>query len=414
MNRDLPQNFTNDLAGLPTQVATAAAGALVAITDAHALTQTQRERLKSAYDAIGSHLAEHKKFNSITMEVHPQGSMLIGTTTRPEGKAEFDVDLVLSLVPGLHEKVNCKSLLDAAHEALTEHANKHDLAIHRKCRCIQLQYADEMHADITPVILHPQTYGLHCDTMGLVPDRELQRYLATNPKGYGKWFDTSAALMPEFSLRRTMDIVAKADVIPLPSQAVFNRLLSRIVQLFKIHRNAYFSASTDLSPPSVFITTLIVHAYRDAIGEKFETPMDLMFYIWRNMPRYIQFQPGYEHYWILENPTASGDNLADRMNTVPARKKAFENWHMQFYQDLTGLIKQLSAKGGVDALAKNVTLAYGPVAGRSINTAVLASTEAQRASGRVIVPKGVGIASGLAATPSIAMPSRPHNFFGRP
>lgn len=413
MNRDLPQDLTNDVAGLPSQVLAAAAGALVAITDAHALTQTQRERLESAYKAVGSHLAEDKVFSSITREVHPQGSMLLGTTTRPEGKTEFDVDLVLSLVPRLHERWNCVLLLDAAYEALKEHAKQHNLKIHKKRRCIQLQYANEMHADVTPIIHNPQIYGLHCDTMGLVPDRNLYRYLGTNPKGYGKWFDSSALLMPVFTMRRSLDIAAKADVIPLPSQAVFDRLLSRIVQLFKIHRIVYFSDKIDLCPPSAFLTTIIVHAYRDAASASFASPMDFLLYVWRKMPDYIQVQSSYDHnIWVVENPAAEGDNLADRMNSLPARKVAFREWYIQFHEDLISLIKQVGSKGGIDTLSKSVTSTYGEVAGKSINTTVLTSTQTQRTSRQVIVPRGAGTAGSLAAAPAIAMSSQSHNFFG--
>ncbi len=144
MHRDLPHGRASDVVSLPSQAVAAAAGALVAITDAHSLTQSQRERLESAYGAIGSHMAEHEQFGPITIEVHPQGSMLTGTTTRPEGKAEFDVDLVLSLVEGLHDHVDCDPLLHAVYQALVEHAKRHDLKIQRKRRCIQLRYANEM------------------------------------------------------------------------------------------------------------------------------------------------------------------------------------------------------------------------------------------------------------------------------
>ena len=89
MHRDLPNNHAFDVVSLPPQAVAAAAGALVAITDAHSLTQSQHERLESAYGAIGSHMTKHEQFGPITIEVHPQGSMLIGTTTRPEGKADF-------------------------------------------------------------------------------------------------------------------------------------------------------------------------------------------------------------------------------------------------------------------------------------------------------------------------------------
>ena len=314
MHRDLPQGRASNVVALPPQAVAVATGALVAITDAHSLTKSQRDRLESAYGAIGSHMAEHEQFGPITIEVHPQGSMVIGTTTRPEGKAEVDVDLVLSLVEGLHAHVNCGPLLDAAYQALLPHAERHELTIKRKRRCIQLQYANEMHADVTPVIRHPRPFGLHGDTFGLVPDRDLSCYLGTNPKGYGRWFGTTAALMPVFTMRRDLEILVKADVVPLPSLAVFDRLLSRIVQLFKIHRNVSSPTHLDLCPPSVFITTLIVHAYRDAVGLVFASPLDLLLNIWRDMPRHVSANPQAltARYgpWITRPPLATTSRIA--------------------------------------------------------------------------------------------------------
>lgn len=410
MHRDLP-----DIVNLPAQTIATAAGALAAITNAHSLTQGQRERLESAYKAIGSHMAEHKAFGPVTIEVHPQGSMLIGTTTRPEGKVEFDVDLVLSLAEGLHEHVDCNALLDATHRALAEHAERHDLKIQRKRRCIQLQYANEMHADITPVIHHPQPFGLHGDTFGLVPDRGIARYMGTNPKGYGRWFDSCAALTPVFSQRLALDEVAKAEVVPLPSVVIFDRLLSRIVQLFKIHRNTFFAAHNDLSPPSVFITTLISHAYKEAARRIFSSPVDLLLYILLDMPRYIRREPlnSGEEIWIVDNPAASGDNLADRMNSTPERQRAFEKWHAQFHEDLHQLIAQANSSYGIDALSERISSMYGSIAGKAVNDAALAEIQKQRTRGRVSFPTRTVVGLGQTAASSVALASPSHRFYGR-
>ncbi len=48
MQRDLPF--------LSTQSVATATGVLASNPNAHALTETERERLKSAYDALGTHL----------------------------------------------------------------------------------------------------------------------------------------------------------------------------------------------------------------------------------------------------------------------------------------------------------------------------------------------------------------------
>ena len=128
MQRDLPLTLPiNDDAFI------GASGALAAITQAHTLSDTERERLESSYQSIGEFLSNHAFFGPLTVEVHPQGSMAIGTTTKPEGKAEFDVDLVARLT-GNAQRQNPVDLLELLDEAMSEYADRHDLAVKPKRR----------------------------------------------------------------------------------------------------------------------------------------------------------------------------------------------------------------------------------------------------------------------------------------
>ena len=70
------------------------------VTSTHTLPKTERERLESIDKSIGEFLSEHSFFGPRTVEGHSQGSMAIRTTTRPEGKAEFGVDVVARLYAG--------------------------------------------------------------------------------------------------------------------------------------------------------------------------------------------------------------------------------------------------------------------------------------------------------------------------
>ena len=405
----------HDLPLLSTSAVATATGVVAAITNAHALTKTERERLESAYKAIAEHLAEDDEFKHVTIEVHPQGSMLLGTTTRPEGKIEIDVDLVVLLVQRLHERVDCSTLLSALFHVIKEHTDRYKLGIKLKRRCVQIEYAGAMHADATPVVHCPHAYDRYGATCALVPDRDLSRYLGTNPKGYGQWFSEVAARTPTFTMYRAIaELTAKADIIPMPSLEVFDRLLSRIVQLFKIHRNICFADNTDFCPPSVFITTLIVHAYRRALQHTFTSPLDLILAIWQDMPAYIDRQPlgnGREK-WVLDNPTATGDNLADRMNHGN-RQHQFNAWHLRFREDFLELIAQANSKQGVDALTARIKKSYGEKSASGIATAMTQLAERQRIAQRIIIPSTTASVAGIAATASIGMASQTHRFFGR-
>src|SRR5690606_20787671 len=62
------------------------------------LDQTRWNRLKSAYEAISEWLNDDPEFFSqVEFEIYPQGSVSIGTTTKPYGKTEFDLDVVVHI-----------------------------------------------------------------------------------------------------------------------------------------------------------------------------------------------------------------------------------------------------------------------------------------------------------------------------
>jgi len=409
MPRDGVEGFATTkaavLSALPTRSVGAVTGLLAAITDAHSLSPSERERLVSAYGSIGSFLKEDPQFQDVAVRVHVQGSMLIGTTTRPEGKSEMDVDLVLLLIRGLEHRVPCTTLLNALYASLEIYAKRHDLAATRKCRCVQLQYTGQMHADVTPVIWSPRPH-LHGQHHGLVPDRELTAYNGTNPEGYGFWFADAASRVPSFSLRRELETMAKAELSPLPPLAVFDRLLSRIIQAFKIHRNIMFRNEPALAPTSTFITTLGTKAYIAACSQSFSSPLDLIFHIWSEMPRWIEVE--YTHAgpeWIVLNPTAPEDNLAHRMNSAE-RQAAFRKWHERFGGDLLRLLElHLGAPPQLDDLTKSVTKSFGERASRGVTNGIRAAVDSQRSRSIVILP-------GAAAAPLI-LESTPHRFFGR-
>lgn len=397
------------LGALSTPSVGALTGLLAAITDAHCLTTTERQRLESAYKGIGEFLSEDERFKDVAIRVDVQGSMLIGTTTRPEGKAEVDVDLVLLLVQGLENHVACTRLLNATYASLEVYAEIHGLKAHRKCRCVQLQYADQMHADVTPVVRNPRNFGLYGAHHGLVPDRDLSKYNGTNPEGYGLWFGDAASKVPAFYLRRELEVLAKAEVSPLPPVAVFDRLLSRIIQLYKIHRNIMFRDEPGVAPTSTFITTIATRAYIAALGEEFASPLDLVFRVWNDMLRFVEvrYSQSMGEHWVVLNPAAEEDNLAERMNTRD-RQAAFRAWHERFGLDLLSLAELYSGRGpGVDEVAKSVTKSFGEKSGRGVATGIRAFTDAQRMRKTVIVPT-----RSMAAAPLI-LNSPSHRFFGR-
>ena len=132
------------------------------------------------------------------------------------------------------------------------------------------------------------------------------------------------------------------------------------------------------------------------------------------MPRYIQRDPlpnGREQ-WTLDNPTARGDNLADRMNEGD-RQQQFNAWHMRFRDDLLELIMQANSEEGVTALTTRIKKSYGEKSARGLATSMTQAADRQRTAQRIVIPGAIASAAGAAAAPSIGIASQTHRFFGR-
>lgn len=390
-----------------------------AIGRLHEPTQTQLDALESSYVSTGEFLAECSEFKGYLHEIHSHGSRQLGTLVRPmdESREGFDIDLIARLLPaamGKYEGPNAPvRLLNDLHSAVERYAKGHGLGIRRWERCVTLEYAGGMFADIAPVIDAPSQFGLYGDTLGRIPDRDKRLYDLTNPRGYTKGFDKAAAISPVFTsilaFSEALNTEKRADVVPLPdSQEVFGRLLSRLVQLLKLHRNVAFGQTTsgadDLAPSSIFITTLAAAAYAVQAPRPHDSPLELLLDIVETLPDYFERAPlpnGGE-YWVLANPSAPGENLASSMNT-PARQAAFNSWHGLIKKQLTDIVEAIERNAGMDVLLPKVEAGFGKRAARAIRDEEARQRQSAKSIGKVAL---------VSAGASIATTARAHTFFG--
>lgn len=392
-----------------------------AIARAHEPTPTQLTALERSYNSTGEFLSTCSEFRGDLIQIHAHGSRQLGTIVRPRnGSREgFDIDLIARLTPEAARKYEGDRgpvlLLDRLHGALTRYAAAHGLQLHRWERCATLEYAEGMCADIAPVIDAPLLAAPFGDTHGLIPDRELRRFDSTNPRGYAKHFDLAAAISPNFtaalSFSEAMDSVTRADITPLPdAQEVFGRLLCRLVQLLKLHRNEAFGVvevGQDMAPSSVFLTTLAAMAYAVEAPQPHESPLELLLDIVERMPLHFEriAQPDGSEHWVLPNPSAPKDNLAASMN-FPARQEAFFFWHRRLISDLNRILHAIEHHEGMDVLLKALQAAFGPRSAGAIQQAQAERQSVSRAAGRVT------LISSVTAAP-ISVPVRSHTYFGR-
>ena len=389
-----------------------------AIAKHHEPTPTQLAALERSYQAVGQYVIDSEEFSGLAIRAHAQGSRAIGTIIRPLWSDAFDIDLVIRLHRSAFQKYGGPNgpvrLINDLYTVLKRYADAHGLEIEKWNRCVTLKYADEMCVDVAPIIDEPSIIALFGDTHAKVPDRDLKQYEPSNPEGLASSFNKTAKISPVFTITKAIESFAEAsmrgELQPLPdANEVMGRLLSRLIQLMKIHRDKTFGAPTlvqDFAPKSIFITTLAAAAYEVRAQIAHESPLDLLLDIVDTMTLFFERQQlgGGREYWNLRNLTAPGDNLASGMNSS-ANQQAFFQWHARLVSDLTQLLQCIERRAGTDELIKLVKEIFGDRAARAV-----IELDAPRALDK---PGQRLVKLGTVAVATISVPARAHTFFGK-
>jgi hypothetical protein len=367
----------------------------------------QREVAQQRYEGVGDWLAKSEDPLLAEIAIRLQGSVAIGTTVKPIGAAEYDVDLVAH-VPDIDAVISPAMLKHRIGDRLKANGHYAPLLVEMP-RCWRLDYANEFHLDITPSIPNPG-----CAMGGeLVPDKALKSWKASNPMGYRAKFERRAKLRARIrpAFGRILDsTMAKDSVEPYPEEMKLKGLLRRTVQIAKRHRDLEFIDDTDgLAPLSIIITTLASRAYEFCVGNfTYDHELDLIVDLLRRMPNSIETHvngTGVE--WYLWNQTTVGENFCEKWNKHPERARAFFEWHGKLVAD----VEHLAAAEGLD----DVRRLLGDVVGRSPANAALDALTARvstaRTGNRLSVTKPAGLILGTAVG---ATPVRSNTFFGDP
>jgi hypothetical protein len=367
------------------------------------LTEAQNDSAKTSYESVGGWISKSSNPILKRISIYVHGSTALGTTVRPWGREDFDVDLICH-VPDYSHSESPATLKAIIGERLREHA-RYSLMLEEKKRCWRLNYAREFHLDISPTIPNPE-----CSNQGvLVPDKKAKDWKPTNPTGYRVWFEQRAALQPQFRFRKAeaMDAVANA-VAPFPSRATRRGILRRVVQLLKRHRDVmFFDIEADIAPISIIITTLAAKSYEFCVTKfSFDTELDVLVDTIRMMPHFINkiAIEGKIHY-VVENETTAGENFAERWNLEPRRIAAFYQWHEKALQDFSALAEL----EGLDLITKGMANSLGEEPVRHVMDARTEKISAARASGKLYVAPAVGL---ITSSEAHATPVRSNTFFG--
>lgn len=371
------------------------------ICQALELTAAQLDAARTSYEAVAAWLSESGNPLLKWIDIYAHGSTGLGTTVKPIGREDFDVDLICKVLCFTADRPPAE-LKRIVGDRLKENA-RYAAMLEEKKRCWRLSYAREYHLDISPTI-----NNANCGNGGeLVPDKKLREFKPTNPRGYKALFERRAALMPALRMQKALAAEDRAAVEPFPVHGTAKGILRRTVQILKRHRDVHFMTVTeDIAPISIVVTTLAAQSYEYCVKSfVFDSELDVLIATVRLMPHFID-KPvvNGRRIYVVANETTVGENFAERWNSEPARVAAFYEWHAKALEDL----ENLPDLQGIDLIGKRLEESLGSVV-RKVIDARTASISQARADKKLFVAPTVGLTLANAAG---ATPVRSNTFFG--
>jgi hypothetical protein len=361
------------------------------------LTESQDQLARSHYAAVSNWLSrDGSSLHRFGPHVFPQGSQRIGTTTKPLGKSEFDLDAICKLTASAswHPGILYQMIWDRLCESAVYRP-----MMKRMPRCIRLEYAGNFHLDIAPAIPDAKCGGncilvpdLHADLALVHPGNN--RWKSTNPQGYASWFEDRCVPVWNLSERYHQPQV---DPVPEKEAVHAKPTLKRSVQLFKRWRDVTYSKRPHMSPPSIILTTLSGLFY-----EGQQLCSSALHSILSATVRSIESEKCIR----LTNPSHSSDNICEKWDKNPDAFMDFCSAVVQFLERWEQLLKLR----GLPAIEKELSDLFGQAVVRSaIKRLANGSVGWSRQNGNLQVQTRSGMLLASSSTePSVRVP---HNRF---
>lgn len=251
------------------------------------LPKTAESALRSEFSKLTRYLTVGN-LAGYQPSLYAQGSFRIGTTVRPLGGEEFDLDFIVELLaPPSHDPTHIYELVARELERHPDYRGH----IERKDRCIRLSFPGQYHIDVVPAVPAVRD-GIE------IPDKGADglSWKYTDPKGYIRWFE--AASLPTH-LRKE-----HASVAPLPpEETVLSKTALQVgVQLLKRHHQLH-TPEEKLRTPSIVLTTIagLDAAGHDSLGGCMNDIVAGIL-VYARTPRHVF------------HPTAQDEMLSDKWN----------------------------------------------------------------------------------------------------
>ncbi|TQO36468.1 hypothetical protein GQ41_1046 [Arenibacter algicola] len=277
------------------------------------LDETRKQRMESAYNAVYDILKKDEAFFSkVDFMVYPQGSKAIGTTVKPRGKEEFDLDITVEIRDPYYNYTSSEIYNHLIRVLSSSDVYKEKLI--KKNRCARINYVGDFHMDVLPGCI-----VINGDSKIMVPDRELRSWSSSNPKGYSNWFSQKAETVVNSYLNKAFRTFSalnevKAEQEELPDDDVYSKEpLKRAVQLTKRYRDIYFEKNPKHKTSSIVLTTIFGELYEGepSIYQTIDSILDKI------VQRYSDYQYLFESKGIYKriivlNPVNSDEDFTEK------------------------------------------------------------------------------------------------------
>jgi Second Messenger Oligonucleotide or Dinucleotide Synthetase domain len=360
------------------------------IAESLALTEEQWRRMETSYKTLYEWLkSDDGYFKRTEFEVYPQGSVRIGTAIKPFKREDFDLDLVVHLLD-FEPLLLPLTIFNRLKNRLEENP-AYKGKLEPKNRCMRINIASDYHMDVLP--------GCQLNAWDKnrirIPDRELDLWVFSNPRGYAEWFLGKVNLVDE----RLMERALKQEKV---SKSVFmGKPLQRSVQLIKRFRDIYFEKSEykDYATSSIVLTTIFATWYT---GEEsiFET-MDRLIESIRN---HVIASP-LGRLKVL-NPVDANEDFTDSWENEPNYYEAFKAFSIHVYEQWQVLKRQ----PGMVTESRTLSLLAGDSPVQTVFRNQAENISFLKENGHLNVNRQTGNIVQTASASSI--PVQKHTFFG--
>ena len=139
------------------------------------LNETRLQRLNQSSLAVNTFLSENLEAYQKTER---QGSYGLKTIIKPVGNREYDADILVYMA--LDDKNEPKDYINDVYNCLKQNGNYED-KVHRKTRCVYIDYAGDFHLDLVPCITDGEQH--------FICNNKENCFESTDGTGYRDWFN---------------------------------------------------------------------------------------------------------------------------------------------------------------------------------------------------------------------------------